>query len=116
MKWHSGTVIRSTVGNSVPVAVTNLETSSSMKELRKMTLPNKHSKMNFEENSSWLNDEVSPIINLPDHDNIDSDKAEHSEQDNLQIVHNIILCFRPLSEYTQEKVEVEGHITVGSME
>ncbi|KAG5887329.1 hypothetical protein JTB14_009023 [Gonioctena quinquepunctata] len=63
-----------------------------------------------------VNDEVSPIINLPDHDNIDSDKAEHSGQDNLQIVHNIILCFRLLSEYTQEIVEVEGHITVGSME
>ncbi|KAG5879633.1 hypothetical protein JTB14_011530 [Gonioctena quinquepunctata] len=53
MKWYSGTVIRSTVGKSVPVAVTNLETSSSMKELRKMTLPNKHPKNNFEENSSW---------------------------------------------------------------
>ncbi|KAG5861062.1 hypothetical protein JTB14_011475 [Gonioctena quinquepunctata] len=66
---------------------------------QKMTLPNKHPKMNFEENSSWLNDEVSPIINLPDHDNIDSDKAEHSEQDNLQIVHKYNFCFRPLSEY-----------------
>ncbi|KAG5869223.1 hypothetical protein JTB14_035659 [Gonioctena quinquepunctata] len=51
MKWHSGTVIRSTVGNSVPVAVTNVETSSSMKELRIITLPNKHPKMNRAEKS-----------------------------------------------------------------
>ncbi|KAG5866276.1 hypothetical protein JTB14_012543 [Gonioctena quinquepunctata] len=57
-EWHSVTVIRSTSGNTVPVAVTNLETSSLMEEaLRRMI-----------------------IINLPDHGEIDSVHPRNSRR------------------------------------